>query len=134
MAILTGPDYRIPPYVLDADRKLPPNQQTKWLLRQPGTAASARIKGLLGAIWAGRAYDPRHFDDGLQLVLEGWENLRAGAEELSFLTRPNSRELLGEKHADVVEEELLRRIPLDWKIELLAHAIAPQLTPEDVGN
>lgn len=134
MAIITGPDYLLPAYVLESDRKLPEDQRTKWFLRQPETAAAARIKQTLAAVLTSRAFDAKVIDDAMRLVLEGWQNLQCGGEVLSYQEESRTGDLLGQRKASVISAELVPRIPFDWKVELLAHASSPRLTSDDLGN
>lgn len=134
MAILTGPDYSLPPFQLAEDKALPREQQTDWYLRQPGTECSIAIKQMLMALYGGRPIDPKRLDDAVRAVLNGADNLRAGGELIAWEEEPCKRALLGEKRDTVVSESILRRLPLSWKMELLAYVIAPQLNSDDVGN
>jgi hypothetical protein len=134
MALITGPDYLLPPYILAEDRQLPEEQRTKWFQRQLGTSAAVRAKQLLQAMYAGKLIDWKQLDDAVRAGLEGWENLRWGKEDVLYLDEECKRDLLGDKRERVVSADLLGRLPITWKIELVGNSISPTITSDDVGN
>lgn len=118
MAIAVDPN-RIVRYVLKADRALPPEQRSVFLLKHPTEAGEKQIalaaqQSGLHLIWS-----------ALREGLAGWENFPAGAQTLDFVKdgngQPASTTILRINTADRDE---------------LATAISRlgQLTEADLGN